>query len=211
MVTLMLHNPHYREKSFDVGFITILSYLYSGALFLGVIEEFVNDALDSTLDSDDIEDEIDEEIDMVLTLITGDTAVKLPKFVRKERLKQPTQTKITYQGSEKRVVSHDLQLWRSNAPPNGNQLTSLVVGWYCTGPKLRENDLNVHGLFTEVRFANNMTLNPLSLTLKHKTVAPEDCSIIINKALVFAFVALADSTSAAVSAQSTISTNLETR
>lgn len=24
-----------------------------------------------------------------------------------------------------------------------------VVGWYSTGPKLRENDLDVHGLFNE--------------------------------------------------------------
>ncbi|GJZ14370.1 hypothetical protein Tco_0549600 [Tanacetum coccineum] len=33
------------------------------------------------------------------------------------------------------MVSQDLQLWLSNAPPNGNQLTSPVVGWYSTGPK----------------------------------------------------------------------------
>ncbi|GJR80922.1 hypothetical protein Tco_0151707 [Tanacetum coccineum] len=141
MVTLMLHNPHYREKSFDVGFITILSYLYSGALFLGVIEEFVNDALDCTLDSDDIEDEIDEVVDMVLTLIAGDTAAKLPKFFA-----------VT--------MEEHIRLKRY----------------------LRIINLNL-----------------------------EDCSIIINKALVFTFVALADSTSVTVSAQSTISTNLETR
>ena len=24
-----------------------------------------------------------------------------------------------------------------------------VVGWYSTGPKLRENDLDIHGLFHE--------------------------------------------------------------
>jgi ABC-type multidrug transport system permease subunit len=24
-----------------------------------------------------------------------------------------------------------------------------VVGWYSTGPKLRENDLKIHGLFNE--------------------------------------------------------------
>lgn len=24
-----------------------------------------------------------------------------------------------------------------------------VVGWYSTGPKLKENDLNIHGLFNE--------------------------------------------------------------
>ncbi|PWA56785.1 vacuolar protein sorting-associated protein 24 [Artemisia annua] len=58
----------------------------------GVIEEFVNDALDSALDSDDIEEEIDEEVDKVLTAIAGDTAAQLPEAVRKERLKQPAQT-----------------------------------------------------------------------------------------------------------------------
>ncbi|GJT08962.1 hypothetical protein Tco_0843424 [Tanacetum coccineum] len=89
--------------------------------------------------------------------------------------------KITHQGFETRVVSQDLQLWLSNAPPNGNQLTSHVVGWYSTGPKF---------------FA----------------MQTKDCSIIIEKALLFAFVALSDSVpSAAVSAQSTVSTNLETR
>lgn len=31
-----------------------------------VIEEFPNDALDSTLDSDDMEDDIDKEVDRVL-------------------------------------------------------------------------------------------------------------------------------------------------
>ncbi|KAI3688393.1 hypothetical protein L1987_82105 [Smallanthus sonchifolius] len=34
--------------------------------------------------------------------------------------------KITRQGFEKRVVSQDLQLWLSNAPPNGNQFTLLA-------------------------------------------------------------------------------------
>nr|GEU72175.1 hypothetical protein [Tanacetum cinerariifolium] len=38
--------------------------------------------------------------------------------------------KITHQGFETRVVSQDLQFWLSNAPPNGNQLTSPVVGWF---------------------------------------------------------------------------------
>ncbi|KAL8245608.1 hypothetical protein R6Q59_011866 [Mikania micrantha] len=33
---------------------------------------------------------------------------------------------ITCQGFEKRVVSQDLQLWMSNAPPNGNQFTLLA-------------------------------------------------------------------------------------
>ena len=29
------------------------------------------------------------------------------------------------------------------------QAKEHVVGWYSTGPKLRENDLDVHGLFNE--------------------------------------------------------------
>ncbi|GKG16692.1 hypothetical protein Tco_0361649, partial [Tanacetum coccineum] len=43
----------------------------------GVIQEFVNDALESALDSDDMEDEIDEEVDRVLIAIGGDTASQL--------------------------------------------------------------------------------------------------------------------------------------
>ncbi|WCJ41577.1 Charged multivesicular body protein 3 [Euphorbia peplus] len=54
----------------------------------GVIEEFVNDALDNALDSEDIEDEIEEEVDKVLTAIAGETAAQLPEAVRKERVKQ---------------------------------------------------------------------------------------------------------------------------
>ncbi|CAA2991012.1 30S ribosomal S1-like, partial [Olea europaea subsp. europaea] len=34
--------------------------------------------------------------------------------------------KITRQGFEKRVVSQDLQLWLSNAPPTGNMYTLLA-------------------------------------------------------------------------------------
>ncbi|GKD40717.1 putative nucleotide-diphospho-sugar transferase, partial [Tanacetum coccineum] len=45
----------------------------------GVIEEFVNDALDSLLDSDGMEDEIREEVDRVLTAIADDTATRLPE------------------------------------------------------------------------------------------------------------------------------------
>ncbi|KDP43979.1 hypothetical protein JCGZ_05446 [Jatropha curcas] len=61
----------------------------------GVIEEFVNDALDNALDSEDIEEEIEEEVDKVLTAIAGETAAQLPEAVRKERVKQsagPTRT-----------------------------------------------------------------------------------------------------------------------
>lgn len=55
----------------------------------GVIEEFVNDAVDSALDSEDIEEEIEEEVDKVLTAIAGETAAQLPEAVRKEKMKQP--------------------------------------------------------------------------------------------------------------------------
>ncbi|CAH1441663.1 unnamed protein product [Lactuca virosa] len=55
----------------------------------GVIEEMVNDAVDSALDTDDMEGEIEEEVDKVLTSIAGETAAQLPEAARKERLKQP--------------------------------------------------------------------------------------------------------------------------
>ncbi|EEF38648.1 neuroendocrine differentiation factor, putative [Ricinus communis] len=58
----------------------------------GVIEEFVNDAVDNALDSEDIEEEIEEEVDKVLTAIAGETAAQLPEAVRKERVKQSAGT-----------------------------------------------------------------------------------------------------------------------
>ncbi|KAK4753768.1 hypothetical protein SAY87_001872 [Trapa incisa] len=58
----------------------------------GVIEEFVNDALDTALDSEDMEDEIEEEVDKVLTAIAGETAAQLPEAARKEKMKQPLST-----------------------------------------------------------------------------------------------------------------------
>ncbi|GAY66896.1 hypothetical protein CUMW_252450 [Citrus unshiu] len=58
----------------------------------GVIEEFVNDAVDTALDSEDIEEEIEEEVDKVLTAIAGETAAQLPEAVRKEMVKQSAQT-----------------------------------------------------------------------------------------------------------------------
>ncbi|KAF8098878.1 hypothetical protein N665_0256s0009 [Sinapis alba] len=57
----------------------------------GVIEEFVNDAIDNALDSEDMEEEIDEEVDQVLTAIAGETAAELSEAVRKERIKAPAQ------------------------------------------------------------------------------------------------------------------------
>ncbi|KAI4372689.1 hypothetical protein MLD38_010889 [Melastoma candidum] len=58
----------------------------------GVIEEFVNDAVDTALDSEDMEEEIEEEVDKVLTAIAGETAAELPEAVRKEKVKQSAQS-----------------------------------------------------------------------------------------------------------------------
>ncbi|EOA21486.1 hypothetical protein CARUB_v10001883mg [Capsella rubella] len=66
----------------------------------GVIEEFVNEALDNALDSEDMEEEIDEEVDKVLTAIAGETAAELPQAVRKERIKVPAQKASTSREEE---------------------------------------------------------------------------------------------------------------
>ncbi|XP_030928135.1 vacuolar protein sorting-associated protein 24 homolog 1-like [Quercus robur] len=66
----------------------------------GVIEEFVNDAVDTALDSEDIEEETEEEVDKVLTEIAGETAAQLPEAVRKERTKLPAQRASTSQEEE---------------------------------------------------------------------------------------------------------------
>ncbi|XAR60020.1 hypothetical protein NMG60_11033243 [Bertholletia excelsa] len=60
----------------------------------GVIEETVNDAVDSALDTDDIEEETEEEVDKVLTALAGETAAQLPEAVRNEKLKQPTRAEV---------------------------------------------------------------------------------------------------------------------
>ncbi|KAH7547850.1 hypothetical protein JRO89_XS14G0027100 [Xanthoceras sorbifolium] len=57
----------------------------------GVIEEMVNDSLDTALDSDDIEEEIEEEVEKVLTELAGETAAQLPEAIRKERVRVPAQ------------------------------------------------------------------------------------------------------------------------
>ncbi|GAB2286882.1 hypothetical protein Dimus_021271 [Dionaea muscipula] len=57
----------------------------------GVIEEFVNDALDTALDSEDIEEETEEEVEKVLTELAGETAAQLPEATRRERMKQPAE------------------------------------------------------------------------------------------------------------------------
>ncbi|KAJ8513754.1 hypothetical protein OPV22_004188 [Ensete ventricosum] len=56
----------------------------------GVMEEMVNDAVDTALDSEDIEEEIEEEVDKVLAAIAGETVSQLPDAVRKEKIKQPS-------------------------------------------------------------------------------------------------------------------------
>ncbi|CAK7332207.1 unnamed protein product [Dovyalis caffra] len=66
----------------------------------GVIEEFVNDALDSALDSEDMEEETEEEVDKVLTAIAGETAAELPEAVKKEREKQSAQMEGTAEEEE---------------------------------------------------------------------------------------------------------------
>lgn len=54
----------------------------------GVIEEFVNDALDTALDSEGIEEETEEEVDKVLSELAGETAAQLPNAARREKMKQ---------------------------------------------------------------------------------------------------------------------------
>eukprot|EP00882_Tetradesmus_deserticola_P016923 GHRQ01018103.1.p1 GENE.GHRQ01018103.1~~GHRQ01018103.1.p1 ORF type:complete len:159 (+),score=84.93 GHRQ01018103.1:253-729(+) len=44
----------------------------------GLIEEMMNDSLDSALDNDSIEDEADEEIEKVLLEVAGETMAALP-------------------------------------------------------------------------------------------------------------------------------------
>lgn len=38
-----------------------------------------------------------------------------------------------------------------------------VVGWYSTGPKLRENDLDIHGLFNEYVLIRKLVYNNISM------------------------------------------------
>uniref|UniRef100_A0A453JC91 Uncharacterized protein n=1 Tax=Aegilops tauschii subsp. strangulata TaxID=200361 RepID=A0A453JC91_AEGTS len=58
----------------------------------GVMEEMVNDAMDSALDDEGMEEEIEEEVDKVLSAIAGETASQLPDAVRKqkEKVTQPS-------------------------------------------------------------------------------------------------------------------------
>ncbi|CAO2840193.1 unnamed protein product [Amaranthus hypochondriacus] len=58
----------------------------------GVIEEFVNEALDDALDSEDVEEETEEEVDKVLTELASETAAQLPIAARKEKAKVPAQS-----------------------------------------------------------------------------------------------------------------------
>lgn len=64
----------------------------------------------------------DSTADYVIEPLTGlETIVE--ELLREDGI---IDIKITRQGFEKRVVSQDLQLWLSNAPPNGNQFTLLA-------------------------------------------------------------------------------------
>lgn len=72
----------------------------------GVIEEFVNDALDTALDSEDIEEETEEEVDKVLNELAGEMNAQLPEAARKERTKLPAQTA----SSSKQVCKTPLKL-----------------------------------------------------------------------------------------------------
>ncbi|KAJ0266609.1 Vacuolar protein sorting-associated protein 24 1 [Hirschfeldia incana] len=73
----------------------------------GVIEEFVNDAIDNALDSEDMEEEIEDEVDQVLTAIAGETAAELPEAVRKERIKVPAQKASTSREKESIAEGND--------------------------------------------------------------------------------------------------------
>eukprot|EP00958_Prasinococcus_capsulatus_P010116 scaffold990_cov393-Prasinococcus_capsulatus_cf.AAC.16 len=44
----------------------------------GLIEETINDTLESTLDYDDIEEETDEEVAKIMQEIAGDVGIQLP-------------------------------------------------------------------------------------------------------------------------------------
>ncbi|KAJ7970479.1 Vacuolar protein sorting-associated protein 24 like 1 [Quillaja saponaria] len=61
----------------------------------GVIEEIVNDSLDTALDSEDIEEETEEEVDRVLSELAVETSVQLPEAARKERTRLPAQRAST--------------------------------------------------------------------------------------------------------------------
>ncbi|XP_074561929.1 vacuolar protein sorting-associated protein 24 homolog 1-like isoform X2 [Curcuma longa] len=56
----------------------------------GVMEEMVNDAVDTALDSEDIEEEIEEEVDKVLAAIAGETISELPDATSKQKIEQPS-------------------------------------------------------------------------------------------------------------------------
>ncbi|KAK4834914.1 hypothetical protein QYF36_002428 [Acer negundo] len=73
----------------------------------GVIEEMVNDSLDTALDSDDIEEEIEEEVDRVLTELAGETAAQLPEAARKERARVHAQKASTSHEEEALAEGED--------------------------------------------------------------------------------------------------------
>lgn len=59
----------------------------------GVIEEMVNDGLDSALDNEDMEEETEEEVNTVLEELAVETLTQLPATgTRRERIRQPVQS-----------------------------------------------------------------------------------------------------------------------
>ncbi|XP_074268211.1 vacuolar protein sorting-associated protein 24 homolog 1-like isoform X2 [Silene latifolia] len=58
----------------------------------GIIEEFVNEALDDALDSEDMEEETEEEVEKVLTELGTETAAQLPVAAGRVKTKVPAQS-----------------------------------------------------------------------------------------------------------------------
>lgn len=59
----------------------------------GVMEEMVNDGLDSALDNEDMEEEIEEEVDKVLEELAVETTTQLPASAApRVRVKPPAES-----------------------------------------------------------------------------------------------------------------------
>lgn len=59
----------------------------------GVLEEMLNDGLDSALNNEDMEDEIEEEVEKVLEGLAVETTAQLPATAaRRERIRPSTQS-----------------------------------------------------------------------------------------------------------------------
>ncbi|KAI3791172.1 hypothetical protein L2E82_04835 [Cichorium intybus] len=85
-------------------------------------EDPLLETLEKVIPQDDSGSSLDSTADYAIDPLPGlETIVE--ELQREEGV---IDVKITRQGFEKRVVSQDLQLWLSNAPPNGNQFTLLA-------------------------------------------------------------------------------------